>query len=140
MVRNALLAFAISLAGTSSVAQPIAPTASPLNSQAAAPIPSDLFQKFLAVTAISSCALLSEKVDYKTIVRAGVTSLAGIIYTDYGSKISGINSDKPLEVQQLSSGVGLDLSLQINARCPKLVPEEDQRKLKEFLEVNSPKK
>jgi len=103
-------------------------------------IPPDLLQKFIAITAINGCMLLQEKVDYKTILKAGIASVAGVIYTDYGSKISNINGDKPLDDQQLGNGIGIDLSLQISGRCEKLVPEEDLKKIKEFIQSNSSKK
>ena len=97
-------------------------------------------QKFVIVTAINGCVLLQEKVNYNTVLKGAVSAVAGIIYTDHGSRISGLNDDKPLDETRLSNGIGLDLSFQIANRCEKLVPPEVIKSLKDFVQSNSSKK
>jgi hypothetical protein len=134
-----ILASSFALSSPAIAQTPATPSA-PIRNLDAQPIAPDLLQKFVAVTAINGCMLLQEKVDYKSVLKAGVAAVAGVVYTDYASKISGINGDKPLENEQLGAGIGLDLSLQISGRCEKLVPPDDLKKLKEFVNANSTKK
>ncbi|NDF98843.1 MAG: hypothetical protein EB101_07960 [Chitinophagia bacterium] len=122
------------------VAQNSGTPSAPIRNLDAQPISQDLLQKFIALAAINGCMLLQEKIDYKSVLKSGVAAVAGIVYTDYASKISGINGDKPLENNQLAAGVGLDLSIQLSGRCEKLIPSDDLKKLEEYLNSTSIKK
>jgi len=116
------------------------PSKAPTRNMNAPPISADLMQKFITVISINGCYLLVSKVPYDTVLKAGIGTVAGLVYTDHASRISGINEGKPLEDSQLSNGIGLDLSLQIAGRCEKLVPPDVIKSLKSFIDSNSTKK
>lgn len=138
--RPCLILASVLAAAMPVMAQPTFDPSTPSRNINAQSIPTDLLQKFISVTAINACLLLQEKIDYKTVLKTGVSAVAGIVYTDYASKISGINGDKPLGTDQLGNGIALDLAFQISGRCEKLVPTEELKKIREFVEANSPKK
>ncbi len=103
-------------------------------------IPVNTFRLMLGVVSSNNCQLLSEKVNYDSVIKASSMTVAGIVFNEFGSAIEGFNNNKPLPEQQLFNGTNLEIIQQTLLKCEQLIPQEEVKKFKDFIQSNSTKK
>lgn len=93
------------------------------------PVTQQEMSSYMSIAAINVCVLLSEKVDFKTAMRANVQSYGSWISAAHGGIIESINNSKKMSDNQLASGIAQEIALGALQRCEKLLPPTDAKQI-----------
>ncbi len=97
------------------------------------PVSKQNLDSYMSIASINVCALLNEKVDFKTAIRANVLAVGSWIINAHGGIIESVNDSKKMQDNVIFNGVANQLALGVYARCDKLLPAADAKQIQQVI-------
>lgn len=102
---------------------------------ASSPASNGEIRRSVGMASMSMCILAQNKVSYKAAMQSSILPMVSAIKEINGSKIAGVNGEKPLSEDAIANGLALQLLSLVDAQCGDKLPPDFKKPVEEAIKA-----